>query len=95
MLFLFRASFAIVSILSTRLLFSFLNTIVFVDSNCCARQYCGPQRPFSMSILDNNQREVIHIERPLRCSAWCCFCCLQHMEVQSPPGTVIGYIDQV
>ncbi len=48
-----------------------------------------------MSILDNNQKEVIHIERPYRCVAWCCFCCLQHMEVQSPPGTVIGYIDQV
>ena len=65
------------------------------DSNCCLRQYCGPSRPFAMQILDNNQREVIHLERPLRCSAWCCFCCLQTIEVQSPPGTIIGYVDQV
>ncbi|XP_019864431.1 PREDICTED: phospholipid scramblase 2-like isoform X2 [Amphimedon queenslandica] len=64
------------------------------DSNCCLRQYCGPSRPFGMQILDNNQREVIHLERPLRCSSWCCFCCLQTMEVQSPPGTVIGFVEQ-
>ena len=37
---------------------------------------------------------MIHIERPLRCQNWCCFCCLQHVEVQSPPGTVIGSIKQ-
>ena len=65
------------------------------DSNCCLRQYCGPSRPFAMSIVDNTQKEVIHIERPLRCSCWCCFCCLQTMEVQSPPGTVVGYVEQV
>ncbi|CAI8044503.1 Phospholipid scramblase 2 [Geodia barretti] len=38
--------------------------------------------------------KVIHIERPLRCQAWCCFCCLQKIEVQSPPGTVVGYVKQ-
>ena len=68
---------------------------VFIDSDCLVRQCCGPSRPFAMQILDNNQREVIHLERPLRCSSWCCFCCLQTMEVQSPPGTVIGYVEQV
>ena len=72
-----------------------INIVHSTESNCCARQYCGPARPFSMSILDNNQQEVIHLERPYRCSAWCCFCCLQKMEVQSPPGTVIGYVEQV
>lgn len=64
------------------------------QSNCCARQYCGPVRPFEMTIADNNQREVIHLIRPYRCNAWCCFCCLQEMEVQSPPGTTIGFIKQ-
>ena len=39
--------------------------------------------------------QVIHLDRPLRCSCWCCFCCLQKVEVQSPPGTVIGYVEQV
>ena len=38
--------------------------------------------------------QVIHIERPLRCQGWCCFCCLQTVEVQSPPGSVVGYIKQ-
>ena len=38
--------------------------------------------------------QVIHMERPLRCQGWCCFCCLQEVEVQSPPGTVVGYIKQ-
>ncbi|KAI6649710.1 Phospholipid scramblase 2-like [Oopsacas minuta] len=64
------------------------------NSNCCARQYCGPNRPFEMSIMDNTQHEVIHIVRPYRCSAWCCFCCLQKMEVQSPPGQIVGYVRQ-
>lgn len=32
--------------------------ILFVDSNCCLRQYCGPSRPFEMSIVDNTQKEV-------------------------------------
>jgi len=66
----------------------------FIDSSCIVRQCCGPSRPFVMSITDNNGVEVIHLERPLRCMAWCCFCCLQEMEVQSPPGTTIGYIKQ-
>ena len=38
--------------------------------------------------------QVIHLVRPLRCAAWCCFCCLQEMEVQSPPGTTVGWIKQ-
>lgn len=64
------------------------------DTDCCTRQFCGPCRPFEMRILDNMQREVIHLNRPLRCSS--CFfpCCLQEIEVQSPPGTVIGYCVQ-
>ena len=65
------------------------------DSNCCLRQYCGPSRPFDMTILDNSKREVIHIKRPLMCSSSLCgFCCLQKMEVESPPGTLVGYVKQ-
>lgn len=64
------------------------------DTDCCTRQVCGPCRPFEMKILDNMQREVIHLTRPLRCSSCCFPCCLQEIEVQSPPGTVIGYCVQ-
>lgn len=38
--------------------------------------------------------QVIHLVRPYRCMSCLCFCCLQKIEVQSPPGTVIGYIQQ-
>ena len=67
---------------------------LLVDSSCCARQCLKENRPFSMSIKDNNGVEVIHLERPYRCSAWCCFCCLQELEVQAPPGQVVGYVKQ-
>ena len=68
---------------------------LYADSNCCLRQYCGPSRPFDMAIVDNTNREVIHIQRPLRCSSSLCgFCCLQQVQVESPPGTVIGYVKQ-
>ncbi|XP_020614697.1 phospholipid scramblase 1-like isoform X2 [Orbicella faveolata] len=64
------------------------------DTDCCTRQCCGPGRPFEMRIIDNMQREVIHLSRPVRCQ--CCWwpCCLQEIEIQSPPGTVIGYVEQ-
>jgi len=64
------------------------------DSDCCTRMLCGPQRPFDMTIKDNNDQEVIHLSRPLACQS--CFfpCCLQEMEVSSPPGTTIGWIKQ-
>ena len=63
-------------------------------SNCLLRQCCGPCRPFNMVVSDSQEREVITLHRPLRCCHWCCFCCLQEVEVQSPPGTTIGYIQQ-
>merc|ERR1740128_1117210 len=55
---------------------------------------CGPGRPFDMIITDNAEREVIHLIRPLRCNSCCFPCCLQSMEVQSPPGTCIGWVNQ-
>lgn len=65
-----------------------------LDTDCCTRQCCGPSRPFEMKILDNLQREVIHLSRPLRCSSCWFPCCLQEIEIQSPPGTVLGYCSQ-
>ncbi|KAG1683173.1 Phospholipid scramblase 2 [Nymphon striatum] len=64
------------------------------DTDCCSRNICGPCRAFDMQILDNAGREVIHMYRPLRCSTCWFFCCLQKMEVQSPPGQTIGYVVQ-
>ncbi|KAI6649711.1 Phospholipid scramblase 2-like [Oopsacas minuta] len=65
------------------------------DSTPFCRQCCGINRPFTLSILDNAHNEVIHMTREFSCSGPC-FCCWfkQRMEVQSPPGTVVGYITQ-
>ena len=63
------------------------------DTDCCTRNCCGPIRPFNMKILDHSQREVIHLDRPLRCQSCCFPCCLQRMEVRSG-GTLLGSIKQ-
>ncbi|KAK8729745.1 hypothetical protein OTU49_008295 [Cherax quadricarinatus] len=64
------------------------------DTDCCTRQCCGPMRPFDMKIMDNAQNEVIHLNRPLACASCCFPCCLQSIEVTSPPGNVIGSVRQ-
>ena len=47
-----------------------------------------------MTILDNADREVLHLNRPLRCDSCLFPCCLQELEVSAPPGDVIGYVKQ-
>ncbi|XP_065731852.1 phospholipid scramblase 1 isoform X3 [Phocoena phocoena] len=64
------------------------------DTDCCTRNCCGPSRPFTMRILDNTGREVITLERPLRCTSCCFPCCLQEIEIQAPPGVPVGYVTQ-
>ncbi|XP_067880083.1 phospholipid scramblase 2-like [Heterodontus francisci] len=63
-------------------------------SDCCTRNCCGSLRYFHMKLLDNADREVIHLVRPFRCVSCWFPCCLQELEVQSPPGTTIGYVKQ-
>jgi len=64
------------------------------DTDCCTRYLCGPLRSFDMIIKDNADQEVLHLQRPYRCQSCCFPCCLQELEVSSPPGTVIGYVKQ-
>eukprot|EP00794_Sanderia_malayensis_P002857 gene2857-3303_t len=64
------------------------------DTECCTRMCCGASRPFDIKILDNSQREVIHLNRPLRCTSCLFPCFLQELEVTSPPGTPVGYVAQ-
>lgn len=47
-----------------------------------------------MKILDIHKNQVIHLNRPLACQSCCFPCCLQQMHVSSPPGNVIGHIEQ-
>ncbi|CAL8376669.1 phospholipid scramblase 2 isoform X1 [Gadus morhua] len=63
-------------------------------NDCCTRNCCGSLRSFDMKIKDNNDREVIRLIRPFRCVSCWCPCCLQELEVQAPPGTTIGYVNQ-
>uniref|UniRef100_A0A6M2CS89 Phospholipid scramblase n=1 Tax=Rhipicephalus microplus TaxID=6941 RepID=A0A6M2CS89_RHIMP len=64
------------------------------DTDCCSRNCCGPNRPFDIKLTDNAGNEVIHLQRDLRCSSCCFPCCLQKLEVSSPPYTPIGYVAQ-
>ncbi|XP_066203429.1 phospholipid scramblase 1-like [Saccopteryx leptura] len=64
------------------------------DTDCCTRNCCGSNRPFTMKILDLMGREVISLYRPLGCSSCCCPCCLQQIEICSPPGVPVGYVTQ-
>ena len=65
------------------------------ETDCCSTRQCfGLERPFDMNITDMQGTEVIHLNRPLRCQSCCFPCCLQELEVSSPPGTVVGKIEQ-
>uniref|UniRef100_A0A5F8G4L8 Phospholipid scramblase n=1 Tax=Monodelphis domestica TaxID=13616 RepID=A0A5F8G4L8_MONDO len=64
------------------------------ENDFCTRNCCGSLRPFVIKILDYSSHEVIHIERPLKCASCYFPCCLQKLEIQSPPGSPIGYIVQ-
>ncbi|XP_064393996.1 phospholipid scramblase 2-like isoform X2 [Halichondria panicea] len=67
------------------------------ESSVFQRQCCGPGRAFQMSITDNNNKEVMRLDRPRRCLPcyFCCSCCSPNViEVQAPPGNVVGYVKQ-
>jgi len=53
-----------------------------------------------MHIVDNTGKEVIRVVRPFQCCAGCCWCanaacCSLNIQVESPPGTPIGSINQM
>ncbi|XP_063052258.1 phospholipid scramblase 1-like [Engraulis encrasicolus] len=64
------------------------------ENNCCNRQCLGPSRSFVLHVQDNNDQEVMTLQRPLRCSLGCFPICLQELEVQAPFGNTIGYVIQ-
>ncbi|XKL62681.1 hypothetical protein PGB90_002514 [Kerria lacca] len=64
------------------------------DNDCCTRNCCGNLRSFDIKILDNMKNEVIHLNREFACQSCCFPCCLQKLEVFSPPGYLIGTVEQ-
>ncbi|EYB90205.1 hypothetical protein Y032_0222g2611 [Ancylostoma ceylanicum] len=73
----------------------------FEESDCCERVCCGPNRGFTIHIVDNYGREVIRIRRAFRCCGKACFglCgdvpgCGSVCKIESPPGRLIGKVEQ-
>lgn len=58
-------------------------------------QFYGYNRPFEIFLTDNMQHQVIRISRPFGLGCRCFPCCLHEIEVQAPPGTTIGYVQQL
>ena len=68
----------------------------WADTDCLTRQCCGTSRPFTMNITDNQGMNLIQLHRPFRCQGSCLWCCcLQEMEIHSPPGMVIGQVKEM
>ncbi|XP_071480277.1 phospholipid scramblase 1-like [Diadema antillarum] len=71
----------------------------FEESEPCHRNCCGKERGFTLKFVDFAQQEVMRLVRPFKCCAgWpCCACinyCAYTIDVESPPGTVIGSVRQ-
>ncbi|XP_014400091.1 PREDICTED: phospholipid scramblase family member 5 [Myotis brandtii] len=64
------------------------------ESVCFNRTFCSTLRSCTLRITDNSGQEVITVNRPLRCDSCWCPCYLQELEIQAPPGTVVGYVAQ-
>lgn len=64
------------------------------NTDCCTRNCLGSYRPFDMKVLDLYNNEIIHFYRPLACSGCCFPCCLQSIDISSPPGKLIGRVKE-
>ncbi|XP_005401492.1 PREDICTED: phospholipid scramblase 2-like isoform X2 [Chinchilla lanigera] len=64
------------------------------DTSWAWRICCGRNRLFTLKIHDNLGREVLTVDRSLRCTSCCFPSCLQQIEIQAPPGVPIGYVSQ-
>ncbi|XP_039707584.1 phospholipid scramblase family member 5 [Pteropus medius] len=64
------------------------------ESICFNRTFCSTMRSCTLRITDNSGQEVITVNRPLRCNSCWCPCYLQELEIQAPPGTIVGYVAQ-
>ncbi|XP_063965179.1 phospholipid scramblase 1-like [Lytechinus pictus] len=71
----------------------------FEESSCCHRYWCRQGRGLDIHVIDNEQREVMKIVRPFQCCAGCCWCadtecCAYLIQIEAPPGNIIGYAKQ-
>ncbi|TNN08234.1 Phospholipid scramblase 1 isoform 5 [Schistosoma japonicum] len=67
----------------------------FVEKSSFAQRFwCGSHRAFDMEVRNINGKLVMHLQRPMRCSAVVCFCCPYEMKVDAPVGEPMGSIVQ-
>ncbi|CAF0960656.1 unnamed protein product [Rotaria sordida] len=71
----------------------------FEESDFCQRIYCPATRRFDLHIVDSTNQEIVRIKREFKCCSGyvccaCCSACSHEIVVESPPGTVIGYVTQ-
>jgi len=69
------------------------------ESGTCMRQCCGADRGFVLHITDNAGQEVMRVTREFKCCAGCSWCagsdcCAMVVNIESPPGTVVGSVRQ-
>lgn len=55
------------------------------ENDCFDRNLCSPIRSFTIRIADNMGREVITVNRPLRCNSCWFPCFLQEVSESQPP----------
>lgn len=69
--------------------------VVTEDTDDYSRNAYHGLRPFVLRVTDSLNREVMTMQRPLKCTI-CCYCCCpstrQEMEIQCPPGVTIGFV---
>ncbi|XP_065217627.1 phospholipid scramblase 1-like [Planococcus citri] len=58
------------------------------------RWCCNTRRSFTIKIFDYYQNEIMRLSRRLAFNTCFCPCYLQRLEVQVPPGNVIGTVNQ-
>lgn len=64
------------------------------NMNWLSQNCCEPFSQFDLRIYDNDNAEVVHVYRTLRCSSCCSPSCLQHIDVMAPPGIKSGFAVQ-
>ncbi|XP_038060625.1 phospholipid scramblase 1-like [Patiria miniata] len=72
---------------------------VHEESDFWMRICCQSERGYLLHIVDNFGQEVIRVERPFKWCAGCCWfanadCCAWEVNVESPPGNIIGRVRQ-
>lgn len=72
----------------------------YEDSGICMKLCCGAGRGFMMHVLDEENEEVIRMTKPFKCCSGMCWCananncCSETINIESPPGVVIGSVRQ-